>query len=186
MTGPISPTRRALLGAAGAGWLAAAAGCARVTELGTTRTEQPGTGERGDRDTGGDNNADEALLASIRTSVLSAATLVATTLDRHPVLAPDLLALQELHSAHLAALDPENTAGDVQPEPPAETTPETSAETPAEATEAARRSVLRREESLLAQLTAAVTEAESGRFARLLAATAAGLTQQMTRLEEPR
>lgn len=182
MTGPISPTRRALLGAAGAGWLAAAAGCARVTELGTTRTEQPGTGERSDRDTSGDNNADEALLTSIRSSVLSAATLVATTLDRHPVLAPDLLALQELHSAHLAALDPENTYDTVQPELPADT----PLEAPAEATEAARRRVLRREESLLTQLSEAVTEAESGRFARLLAATAAGLTQQMTRLEEPR
>ena len=166
MTSSTSPTRRALLGTVGAGWLLAASGCDLTTSDTSSGAEDVVTS---------DTDVDETLLASVRATTRATAELVSTTLDQHPALAGSLLALSELHTIHLEAI-----AGEAEA-PPLPDTADDVAPVPPDAPDAALRLVTDHEELLLAALTQGAHEAESGRFARLLASMAAGLTQQLAR-----
>lgn len=160
MTSPAHPTRRAVLSTLGVGWLTTTAGCDLLTDE---------SGSNGDTPTGAPGrDEDEELLESVRTAVHSTTALLTATLTTHPELAQDLAPLSELHAVHLSALSPS----------PEETL---APATPAPVAGLAR--VVTEEEALLRLLTQSASEAESGRFARLLASMAAGLAQQISLLE---
>lgn len=139
-----------------------------ATGCGEARTPPPaGTAGRSD-------GPDDALLDDARTDLVAALTLVRAVRRTHPSLRPRLVGLQRTHRDQLSVLDPEGRTGPTEgPQVPTR---------PAEAL----RSVVRAEERLARRLVTWSVAAESGPLARALAASAAGVAQQLAVLEEER
>ena len=157
-----TPSRRTALVVSGLTLGVVATGC------GEGATPPPArTGGRSD-------GPDETLLGEARTDLVAALALVRAARRAHPSLRPRLVGLQRTHRDQLSVLDPEGRTG------PAE-----GPEVPARAAEALR-SVVRAEERLVRRLVTWSVAAESGPLARALAASAAGVAQQLALLEVER
>lgn len=115
---------------------------------------------------------DERLLDDARADLAGAAALVRAVRRAHPALRPRLAGLHGAHRTQLQVLDPDGGA---------ETT--AAPEVPRAAAEALR-TVVRAEERLSRRLVTWSVAAESGPLARALAASAAGIAQQLALLGE--
>ena len=157
-----APSRRTALVVSGLTLGVVATGC------GEGATPPPArTGGRSD-------GPDETLLGEARTDLVAALALVRAVRRAHPSLRPRLAGLLQAHRTQLQVLDPDGgTRGTVAPEVPDEA-PE------------ALRSVVRAEERLVRRLVTWSVAAESGPLARALAASAAGVAQQLALLEVER
>ena len=117
-------------------------------------------------------SADTPLLLDARADLAGTAALVRAVRRAHPALRPRLAGLQQAHRTQLQVLDPDGGArGTVAPEVPAQA-PE------------ALRSVVRAEERLVRRLVTWAVAADSGPLARALAASAAGVSQELASLGE--
>lgn len=108
--------------------------------------------------------ADERLVEEVAADLANALALVAAVRVRHPRLREQLAGLEDLHAAHLAALEGEQ----VGPAAP-----------PTADAAAALALVRRRATATQRRLVDAAVDAESGRLAQLLGSMAAGVAQQL-------
>lgn len=178
-------SRRAVLGAA---VLLAATGC----EL-DAGSSQPASGDASPPATAtaatptpsaaapssGDVSADQDLLLldQARAAITTMLGVVVATERTRPSLRRSLRGLQQMHEAHLAALD---TAGPT-PSPSADSAEKAPAAAGNDVQSAAR-TLERRETRLQQQLVGAALAAASGEFARLLASMNASIGQHLTQL----
>ncbi len=154
-------SRRAALGLAAGGVLAAATGCDADTPLPGGDDEPSATATAPPQD------ADERLVERIRAEVVATLTAVRGARGRPP-LATAVRALEAMHVAHLAALDGEAPRGIPQP------SPGSLAEV--------RRRLAAREQRHQQALARAAEGAVSGDLAALLATMTAGAAQHRTLL----
>ena len=149
-----TPSRRTALVVSGLTLGLAATGCGQATTRPAAVTE----------------SADTSLLQDARADLAGAAALVRAVRRAHPSLRPRLAGLLQAHRTQLQVLDPDGgTRGTVAPEVP-DGAPE------------ALRSVVRAEERLARRLVTWAVAADSGPLARALAASAAGVSQQLATL----
>lgn len=157
-----APSRRVVLAAAGLVVGTTAVSCGRDadddggTQLGTG-------GSSGQPD-------DDAVLEGARADLAALERLVGATRRRHRPLRARLADVQRAHRAQLEVLDPDGV-----------TLPPDGLRVPADAETALAR-LLREEERVQRRMVTWAVAADSGPLARLLAAAAAGIAQQLARL----
>lgn len=158
-------SRRGFLagGTAGVAALTAASltGCSVETPLGVDRPRRPAT-----------PSPDVAVATTALLAVRGAVEALKATVAALPATRGDLVPLLSMHRTHLATLvDAVPDGSAPSPSPAAYVVPR--------GRPAALRAVRRREEQLLARLGELAVQAQSGEFARLLAAMGAGTQQRL-------
>ncbi|WP_203335334.1 hypothetical protein [Nocardioides limicola] len=174
---PHSPTavplpRRALLGGVVAVSSVAAVGCESVWRSPLGATEPTPT-------------ADEVLRQQVLAAVAGHREFLTAVVLAHPGLSGPLHRLATMHSAHARVLgEGLEQAGEVE-EAAVTPTPDPAPDPVPRRSGAALRVVRRRHLAWQRQLADQVVAAESGGFARVLAAMAAAVTQQLLTLPQP-
>jgi hypothetical protein len=125
------------------------------------------------RPSGTSSSPDAGLAATALAAVMSTRRLTARSAARHPELRTELAGLAAMHAAHASALERAVPERSRPAAPPVPVPPRAAA---------ARLRVLASEHALARSLAELALRAQSGEFARLLAAMAASVAQHLAAL----